>query len=185
MNRRGVLLLTADQDVKLDPRELQVWGEGTLADGTVLRRRARGSGHGRSMSRARPRKASWTGSGRSPRRGWGSICRWRWRRRRPRLSKCSRRASSRWRRACATSTRASGRCAARATPPELVNVDVNGAKDLRVIDMKTGHARDDRHVRRHHHQGHRSRRATTCTSAAGCAPTMATRSSSRGRFRLK
>src|SRR5436305_12749973 len=25
----------------------------------------------------------------------------------------------------------------RATPPELVSVDVNGAKDLRVIDMKT------------------------------------------------
>src|SRR5439155_14630065 len=44
VNRRGVLLVTAEQDVKLDTRELQVWGEGTLSDGTVLRRRARGTG---------------------------------------------------------------------------------------------------------------------------------------------
>jgi hypothetical protein len=43
-NRRGVLLLTAETDIELPMRELVVWGEGKLADGTVIRRKARGLG---------------------------------------------------------------------------------------------------------------------------------------------
>ena len=43
-NRRGILTLTAEQGAALRTGQLEVWGEGTLADGTVLRRRARGSG---------------------------------------------------------------------------------------------------------------------------------------------
>jgi hypothetical protein len=42
-NRRGLLMLTAEPGVPL-PKELQVWGEAKLADGTVLRRQARGPG---------------------------------------------------------------------------------------------------------------------------------------------
>ena len=43
-NRRGILTLTADPGVPLPTGQLQIWGEGKLADGTVLRRRARGIG---------------------------------------------------------------------------------------------------------------------------------------------
>ena len=43
-NRRGILTLTADPGVALPTGQLQIWGEGKLADGTVLRRRARGNG---------------------------------------------------------------------------------------------------------------------------------------------
>lgn len=42
-NRRGVLILSADADTEMPARELVVWGTGKLADGTELRRRARGS----------------------------------------------------------------------------------------------------------------------------------------------
>jgi hypothetical protein len=41
---RGVLTLTADPGAELTARQLVVWGEGKLADGTVLRRRAQGTG---------------------------------------------------------------------------------------------------------------------------------------------
>ena len=43
-NRRGILTITAAPDVELPSRQLVVWGEGKLADGTALRRRARGPG---------------------------------------------------------------------------------------------------------------------------------------------
>ncbi len=43
-NRRGILTLTAEPGTALPAGQLQIWGQGTLADGTVLRRRARGSG---------------------------------------------------------------------------------------------------------------------------------------------
>lgn len=42
VNRRGVLLLTADAGVEVPAKSLQVWGEGNASDGAVLRRRARG-----------------------------------------------------------------------------------------------------------------------------------------------
>jgi hypothetical protein len=44
VNRRGVLILTADPGVKLATGQLEVWGEGKLSDGTVLKRRATGPG---------------------------------------------------------------------------------------------------------------------------------------------
>src|SRR5262249_57627020 len=44
VNRRGVLLVTADRDVPLNANQLHVWGEGKLSDGTVLKRQARGLG---------------------------------------------------------------------------------------------------------------------------------------------
>ena len=44
LNRRGVLILSAEPGVVLPVRELEVWGEGTAEDGTRLRRRAAGLG---------------------------------------------------------------------------------------------------------------------------------------------
>jgi hypothetical protein len=44
INRRGVLTITADPGVPLAVGQLEVWGEGRLNDGSVLRRRARGVG---------------------------------------------------------------------------------------------------------------------------------------------
>lgn len=43
-NRRGTLTITADPDAELPPVPLQVWGEGQLSNGAALRRRARGPG---------------------------------------------------------------------------------------------------------------------------------------------
>ena len=43
----------------------------------------------------------------------------------------------------------------KATPPEQVGVDVIGAKDIRVIDMKTEAGSDVGHVRCDHDQSHR------------------------------
>ncbi len=44
INRRGILTIAADPGVSLPTGQLEVWGEATLADGSVLRRRARGLG---------------------------------------------------------------------------------------------------------------------------------------------
>ena len=41
LNRRGLITLTAEEGVALNAGQLQIWGEGIAADGTVLRRRAR------------------------------------------------------------------------------------------------------------------------------------------------
>ena len=69
-NRRGILTLTAEPGAALHTGQLQIWGEGTLADGTVLRRRARGSGmvidvagatEQGVVDRQRPVTASWLG----------------------------------------------------------------------------------------------------------------------------
>ena len=43
-NRRGTLIISAASDVELPSREFVVWGEAKLADGTTIRRRARGPG---------------------------------------------------------------------------------------------------------------------------------------------
>jgi hypothetical protein len=43
-NRRGTLTITAAPDAEFPARQLVVWGEGKLPDGTTLRRRARGPG---------------------------------------------------------------------------------------------------------------------------------------------
>ena len=60
-NRRGILTLTADPGVPLPTGQLQIWGEGKLADGTVLRRRARGIGR-QSTSLEQRNRASWIAS---------------------------------------------------------------------------------------------------------------------------
>jgi hypothetical protein len=43
-SRRGVITITAKPTAKPKPMELAVWGEGTTADGTTMRRRATGPG---------------------------------------------------------------------------------------------------------------------------------------------
>jgi hypothetical protein len=135
-NRRGVLLLTADRDVALDVHELQVWGEGRPADGATLRRRARGVGMAVDVAgatdqgvvdRQRALTAPWLGLDlpvaiadtpsatlevqqtaiKPMEEGDRYEYAWKWTMR------------------------------GRVTPPEMVNVEVNGAKDLRVIDMKS------------------------------------------------
>jgi hypothetical protein len=40
MNRRGMLVLSAEPDAEMPPRELVVWGTAKLSDGTELRRKA-------------------------------------------------------------------------------------------------------------------------------------------------
>ncbi|MEJ7607260.1 MAG: hypothetical protein WKF37_13595 [Bryobacteraceae bacterium] len=42
LNRRGLLVLTAEPGIELPQRELIVYGEGKLEDGSLIRRRARG-----------------------------------------------------------------------------------------------------------------------------------------------
>jgi hypothetical protein len=69
-NRRGTLVLTAEPGVELPARELVVYGEAKLADGSVLRRRASGPGFMIGVAgataqgvvdRQRPLTASWLG----------------------------------------------------------------------------------------------------------------------------
>jgi hypothetical protein len=136
VNRRGLLFLTADHDIKLDTREFQVWGEGTLADGTVVRRRARGLGLSIDVAgatsqgvvdRQRPLTAPWLG---------GDL---------PVAMADQPSASLEVRQTGMKSMEEGARyeyayewtIRGNATPPKLVTVDVNGAKDLRVIDMKS------------------------------------------------
>ena len=59
--------------------------------------------------------------------------------------------------------------------PNMVGVDVIGAKDLRIIDMKAGMRQHDRARSPSLPPRPPIRRGTTCTSTAGCAPTMATK----------
>jgi hypothetical protein len=69
-NRRGMLILSADPGVTMPTRDLQVWGAGKLDDGTMVRRRARGSGMSVEVTgataqgvvdRQRPVTAPWMG----------------------------------------------------------------------------------------------------------------------------
>jgi len=52
-NREGILTLTASQNVELSARQLVVWGEGKLSNGAPIRRRARTPGMLVSVSGAR------------------------------------------------------------------------------------------------------------------------------------
>jgi hypothetical protein len=135
VNRRGILLLTADADAKLDTGSLEIWGEARLSDGTVLKRRARGVGMAIDVSgatdqgvvdRQRPLTAPWLGLdlpaaiGEQPsatlavkqtaikpmEEGVRYEYAWEWTMRGTLM------------------------------PPRTVGVEVTGAKDLRVIDMK-------------------------------------------------
>lgn len=133
---RGVLALTAQPGTKLDLRELMVIGEATLPDGAVLRRRAKGPGMlvpvaGATQQGAvdlqRPLTAPWLNlvlpaatTSRLPaslevkplrvdrlEEGDRHVFEWRW-----------------------TATRPDIR------PPGKLSVDVVGARDIRIIDMK-------------------------------------------------
>jgi hypothetical protein len=129
-NRRGVLLLTAEHDATIDARQLEIWGEGG-----GIRRRARGIGMSIDVAgateqgvvdRQRPITAPWLGlelpvaiadtpsatlevqqtAVKQMEEGARYEYAWKWTMR------------------------------AKATEPNTVGVDVNGAKDLRIIDMK-------------------------------------------------
>ena len=158
MNRRGMLAISADPGVELPQREFEVWGEG------VLRRRQRAAAAG-----ARTRHGGGCGRRYGPGRGGpaaaghravarpGPACRVR-----AASGRDTRSAADEprqiWRKARATSSRTRGNCADASTPPAQVSVDVIGARDIRVIDMKAGKEEGRRHFRRDHHQGHRPRR---------------------------
>jgi hypothetical protein len=135
VNRRGILIVTADSDTTLDTRELQVWGEGRLADGTALRRRARGIGMAIDVSgateqgvvdRQRPVTGQWLGLDlpvaiADPPSATLEV-------RQTAIKPMEE--GVRYEYAYKWNVRG------RATPPMLVGVEVNGAKDLRVIDQK-------------------------------------------------
>lgn len=135
LNRRGILMLTAEPGVALPVDELQVWGEGVLADGTVLRRQARGPGmvvdvagatEQGVVDRQRPVTAPWLGLSlpvalAEPPEATLEV-------RQTNLKPMDE--GVRYEYQYKWTVRGRG------TPPKEVGVDVIGAKDIRVIDMK-------------------------------------------------
>ena len=136
INRRGILTITADPGVTLATGQLEVWGEGTLAGGTVLRRRARGLGMTVDVAgatdqgvvdRQRPLTAPWLGwdlpaALTDPPAGTLEV----------RQTSFKQMAEgARYEFAYKWTFRGA------ATPPKQVGVDIVGAKDIRVIDMTT------------------------------------------------
>jgi hypothetical protein len=136
INRRGILTITADAGVTLLAAQLQVWGEGTLANGTALRRRARGLGMtidvaGASEQGVVDRQRALT----APWLGWD-------------LPAALTDAPAAILEVHQTAVKQMAEGAryefaykwtvkGSSTPPKQVGVDVVGAKDIRVIDMTT------------------------------------------------
>jgi hypothetical protein len=136
-NRRGILTITADPGVNWPTRQLEVWGEATLAGGTTLRRRARGLGMTVDVAgatdqgvvdRQRALTAPWLGwdlpsaLSDSP----AAILE---------VSQTSFKQmaeGARYEFAYKWTFRGGA-----GTPPKQVSVDIVGAKDIRVIDMTT------------------------------------------------
>lgn len=134
INRRGILTITADSGVALSTSQLEVWGEGALADGSTLRRRARGIGMSVDVAgateqgvvdRQRPLTATWL--------GWD-------------LPAAMTDAPAATLEVHQTGVKQMAEGAryefaykwtvhGAATPPKQVGVDIVGAKDIRVIDM--------------------------------------------------
>jgi hypothetical protein len=136
VNRRGILTITADPGVALATGQLEVWGEATLAGGTVLRRRARGLGMSvdvagatdqGAVDRQRPLTAPWL--------GWDL----------PAALTDPSAATLEVHQTGVKQMAEGGRyefaykwtVRGAATPPKQVGVDIVGAKDIRVIDMTT------------------------------------------------
>jgi hypothetical protein len=135
VNRRGILIVTADANTTLDTRELQVWGEGRATDGTVLKRRASGIGMAIEVSGATEqgvvdRQRSVTGP-------WLGL-------ELPVAIADAPSATLEVRQTAIKPMEEGVRyeyaykwnVRGRATPPMSVGVEVPGAKDLRVIDQK-------------------------------------------------
>jgi hypothetical protein len=136
LNRRGLLMLTAEPGVPL-LKELQVWGEATLADGTVLRRQARGPGmvvdvagatEQGVVDRQRAVTAPWLGLTlpAAMAEAAGATLEVRQTKIIPMEEGVRYEYAYQW------------TLHGRGTPPKQVGVDVIGAKDIRVIDMKAG-----------------------------------------------
>jgi hypothetical protein len=135
VNRRGVMMLTAEPGIEWNARDLEIWGEAKLADGTVLRRRASGPGMVVEVAgataqgvvdRQRPLTASWLGLDLP-------------------VTRAEAPAATLDVRQTALKQMAEGaryeyeyhwKLRGKATPPKQVTVDVVGARDIRVIDMK-------------------------------------------------
>jgi hypothetical protein len=134
-NRRGIVTLTAEPGTILNAGQLQIWGQGTLADGTVLRRRARGSGmvvdvagatEQGVVDRQRPVTAPWLSLDLPV--ALADTATATLEVRQTNLKQMEE--GARYEYAYHWTVRG------RATPPAQVGVDVIGAKDIRVIDMK-------------------------------------------------
>jgi hypothetical protein len=136
INRRGILTITADPGVVWATSQLEVWGEAALTDGTVLRRRARGLGMAVDVAgatdqgvvdRQRPLGAPWLGwdlpaALADPPAATLEV---------HQTSFKQMAEGARYEFAYEWTIRGMG------TPPKQVNVDIVGAKDIRVIDMTT------------------------------------------------
>jgi len=136
-NRRGILILTADADATLGEGELQVWGEGTASDGTVLRRRAHGPGmivdvagatEQGVVDRQRSVTAPWLGLDLPAAMADAPSASLEVRQ----INIRQMEEGARYEYEYKWTVRGRG------TPPRQVGVDVIGAKDLRIIDMVPG-----------------------------------------------
>jgi hypothetical protein len=134
-NRRGILTLTADPGVSLRTDQLQIWGEGKLSNGTVVRRRARGSAmvvdvagatEQGVVDRQRPVTAPWISVDLPVAMAEAPVATLEVRQ--SNLKQMEE--GARYEYAYKWIVRG------KATPPAQVGVDVIGAKDIRVIDMK-------------------------------------------------
>jgi hypothetical protein len=135
LNRRGFLILSADVGVELKRDQLEVWGEGTLADGSKLRRRANGSGQVVDVAGPtqqgvvdlqRPLTAPWLGLDLPAALADPP----------PATLKVHQTGFKQMEEGARYEYAYQWTLLTRATPPERVTVDVVGAKDIRVVDMK-------------------------------------------------
>jgi hypothetical protein len=135
VNRRGVLLVTADREVSLAANQLHVWGEGKLSDGTVLKRRAMGQGMAVDVAgateqgvvdRQRALTAPWLDLELPVALGDPPSA----------TLEVRQTAIKQMEEGARYEYAYKWTVTGKATPPTTVGVDVVGAKDLRIIDMK-------------------------------------------------
>ena len=154
-NRRGVLTLTADPDVDTAHRPTASLGRGQAGrrhgappprarhwDGDGRRRRHRAGRGGPPAPGDRPVARTWT-------------CRSRWPTPPPATLEVRQTSLKQMEEGARYEYAYKWTMRGRGTPPAQVGVDVIGAKDIRVIDMKAETGRDVGHLCRDHDQGHR------------------------------